>query len=175
MKKFRNSNLIMSIITSCTLVILLITLVFAWYTSKQQIGEIDATTKNVAVEYKFDDSTNKNVMNYNVKNLSFFDVDSTQELKYIKTMAVKMEINLKNNSSNEISYKVIFNSTKTETERNSTVVSRAYIDCVYYDLNDSLLLSRTTTIQGIKGLTDAGVTYSTVNNNVTATKDSLGL
>ena len=87
--------------------------VVAWYVSIIQTGEIDATTKNVALEYVFDNGILKNQTRYTVKNLAFFDVDSEDELEYIEPMAVKLSLKLKNNSSNKLKYTIIFQSEKS--------------------------------------------------------------
>ena len=55
-KKMRIINLIISIITPILLIISVVLIVsFGWYTKKQQIATIDATAKNVSVEYYFYD------------------------------------------------------------------------------------------------------------------------
>ena len=104
--------------------------VVAWYVSIIQTGEIDATTKNVAIEYVFNKEVLKNQTSYTVKNLAFFDEDSTDEIDYIEPMAVKLSIKLRNNSSNNIKYTIIFQSEKTivkdSTYSEITVTSSNY-------------------------------------------------
>lgn len=179
-KKLNILNLILSIVAPIALItVVVISIVFGWYTNRQQVANIDATTKNVAVEYTFDDDTEKNVLNYTVNNLAFFDIDSNDEdnnkieLRYLPVMAVKLSITLKNNSSNDINYKIIFESKKTiKNDSNDDPVSIAYIDCLFYDVKTNLtdnngdldIPSTLTTVEDIKGVSEAGITYTNVTN-----------
>ena len=114
MQKLKKFSLILSLIAPVLLVAATATVViFAWYVSMIQTGEIDASTKNLAIEYTFDNNTKKNQTKYTVKNLAFFDVDSTNEVSYIEAMATKLTINLKNNSSSSVKYTIIFQANKT--------------------------------------------------------------
>ncbi len=114
MQKLKKFSLILSLIAPVLLVAATATVViFAWYVSMIQTGEIDASTKNLAIEYTFDNNTKKNQTKYTVKNLAFFDVDSTNEVSYIEDMATKLTINLKNNSSSSVKYTIIFQANKT--------------------------------------------------------------
>ncbi len=173
-KKLKIFQIIISIVTPILLVtsvVLIIT--FGWYIKKQQTANINATTKNVSIEYTFDGDEETNVVNYTVSNLVFFDVDSTDEnkieLKYLPTMAVKLELNLKNNSTNDVTYKITFESVKqiaTETVSNETVdKSIAYIDCLFYDITS--IPNTVTTVSGIKSLTQNGVTYTNTSSTET--------
>jgi len=194
-KKLNILNLILSIVAPIALItVVVISIVFGWYTNRQQVANIDATTKNVAVEYTFDNDTEKNVLNYTVNNLAFFDIDSTDtnkiELRYLPVMAVKLTLKLKNNSSNNINYKITFESTKEiETDKTDTTkkTSIAYVDCLFYNVSGINPASTTfTTVESIKGATQAGITYTNVTNaNATtanpftttskAVRDSAGL
>ena len=196
-KKLNILNLILSIVAPIALItVVVISIVFGWYTNRQQVANIDATTKNVAVEYTFDNDTEKNVLNYTVNNLAFFDIDSNDEdnnkieLRYLPVMAVKLTLKLKNNSSNNINYKITFESTK-EIEKDKTDTTKktsiAYVDCLFYNVSGINPASTTfTTVESIKGATQAGITYTNVTNaNATtsnpftttskAVRDSAGL
>lgn len=152
-------------------VVLVIT--YGWYIKRQQTADINATTKNVAIEYTFDDDSTKNVVNYTVENIAFFDVDSTDEnkieLKYLPVMAVKLDINLRNKSSNDVSYKITFEASKeyvTETIEGEKVnKSIAYVDCLFYDVSN--IPSSVTTVEGIKSLPTDGVTYTNDDSTLT--------
>lgn len=114
MLKFKRIISILQLIAPVLLVAATATaVIYAWYVSMIQTGEIDASTKSMAIEYKFDDNTKKNQVRYTVKNLAFFDEDSENEVSYIEAMATKLTINLKNNSSNAVNYKIIFQAEKT--------------------------------------------------------------
>lgn len=152
---------------------IVLAITYGWYVKRQQTADINATTKNVAIEYTFDDDTTKNVVDYNVKHIAFFDVDSTDvnkiELKYLPTMAVKLELKLTNKSSNDVSYKITFESTKefvSETVGGNTVKkSIAYMDCLFYDITN--IPSSVTTVNGIKALSQEGVTYTNTPSSTT--------
>ncbi|MBQ6782547.1 MAG: hypothetical protein IJP63_00895 [Acholeplasmatales bacterium] len=163
-------KIIYNIISIAAPILLMAAVVFVitygWYVKRQQTADINATTKNVAIEYTFDDDTTKNVVEYKVENIAFFDADSTDdnkiELKYLPVMAVKLDIKLLNKSSNDVSYKITFEALKSivsETVEGNTVnKSIAYMDCVFYDITN--IPSSVTTVNGIKALTTDGVTYT---------------
>ena len=175
--KLKIINNILSIIAPILLIVVVVfSVLYGWYTNRQQVANIDATTKNVAVEYTFDDDTEKNVLNYSVDNLAFFDADSTDdnkiELKYLPVMAVKLTLNLKNNSTNNINYKVTFESAKSivyDEDDNTKKNSVAYIDCLFYDV-EGINMSTTslTTVNSIKALDTDGITYTNSSSTTTS-------
>ena len=181
-KKLNILNLILSIVAPIALItVVVISIVFGWYTNRQQVANIDATTKNVAVEYTFDNDTEKNVLNYTVNNLAFFDIDSNDEdnnkieLRYLPVMAVKLSITLKNNSSNNINYKVTFESAKDivkDDEDNDKSI--AYIDCLFYEDLDTTDMTTTsfTTVSSIKNTAQDGITYTPTATSSKAVCDS---
>ncbi len=180
--KLKIFNSILSIIAPILLIVVVVfSISYAWYTNRQQIANIDATTKNVAVEYTFDKDTEKNVLNYSVSNIAFFDADSEDEnkieLKYLPSMAVKLTLKLKNNSSNNISYKITFDSLKdvlTEKVEGETVnKSIAYIDCLFYDVEKlNLEDASLTTVNSIKDLDQDGIEYASNDTKASAIVDS---
>ena len=114
-------KLIMSIVAPVLLLMATASLiVVAWYVSVIQTGDLDATTKNLVVEYIFDNSKKSNESTYNISDIAFFDKNQEQELKYIKDMAIRLQIKLKNNSDNKIDYKVEFVSEKNIIYKNVT-------------------------------------------------------
>lgn len=168
-------KIIYNIISIAAPILLIAAVVFVitygWYVKRQQTADINATTKNVAIEYTFDDDTTKNVVEYKVENIAFFDADSTNgnkiELKYLPVMAVKLDIKLLNKSSNNVSYKVTFESLKSivsETVEGNTVnKSIAYMDCLFYNNSNSNTLvipENVTTVNGMKAVSTDGVTYT---------------
>lgn len=174
-KKLRIFQMIISIITPIMLAsTVVVVIIFGWYIKKQQTANINATTKNVSIEYTFDEDEEKNVVNYTVSNLVFFDADSNVdnkkiELKYLNDMAVKLDLTLKNKGTNDVKYKITFESVKqivTETvEGNSVNKSIAYVDCLFYNITS--IPNTVTTVSGIKALSQTGVTYT--NTSETAT------
>ena len=168
-------KIIYNIISIAAPILLIAAVVFVitygWYVKRQQTADINATTKNVAIEYTFDDDTTKNVVNYTVENISFFDADSTDnnkiELKYLPVMAVKLDIKLLNKSSNDVSYKITFEADKdivSETVEGNTVnKSIAYVDCLFYNnpnSNTLVIPENVTTVNGMKTVNTDGVTYT---------------
>ena len=97
------------------IVSILVSISYGWYTNTVLVGKIDAETKEVAFSYKLDDSTT-NIINYQVSNLAFFDVDSIDELKYFQSMHTVITIELENFSSDEVSFYLEFESVKSITE-----------------------------------------------------------
>lgn len=174
MKKFKNLNLIISIAAPVLLAIVLVIIVsYGWYIKRQQVATIDATAKNVSVEYSFDEDTHTNVYNYNVEHLVFFDSDSEFEFTYLDEMAVKLEVYLKNKGTTPVNYSIQFKSKKISTKDSSNnIISTAYIDCLYGMDFDSTVK----TINGAKAVSLPYVTYETITEGddtyVVATFDS---
>lgn len=178
-KKIRIFSTILSVVTPILLVATVVVIIsYGWYIKTQQTANIDASTKNVAIEYTFDEDETKNVVNYTVSNLAFFDMDSTDEnkieLKYLSTMAVSLDITLKNNSSNNVTYKLTFESLKdvlTETVDNvETTKSIAYVACLFYDITS--IPNSVSAIDEIMDLEDDGVTYTDDSTHFIASYDS---
>ena len=168
-------KIIYNIISIAAPILLIAAVVFVitygWYVKRQQTADINATTKNVAIEYTFDDDATKNVVNYTVENISFFDADSTDdnkiELKYLPVMAVKLDIKLLNKSSNDVSYKITFEAAKDivskTVEGNTVNKSIAYVDCLFYNnpnSNSLVIPENVTTVNGMKAVPTDGVTYT---------------
>ena len=179
-KRIRVFSNILSIVAPLMMLVTIIVFIsYGWYIKRQQTANIDASTKNVAVEYTFDEDETKNVLNYTVSNLVFFDensnVDSKKiELKYIYDMAVLMTVNLKNNSSNDITYKLTFASSKEYAyDDDDNVTSIAYISAII-DIDDILdgVTTSTTTVAGIRSIAQDGVTYTNTSAQFTAEYDS---
>lgn len=182
--KIKIFNLILSIVAPVLLVtVLVLALTYGWYMQRQQTATIDAKTKNLAVEYSFDDSEETNVIEYTVKNISFFDyskikedqtIESTQvEMKYLPIMAVKLDIKLKNNCDSNISYKIKFESTKViEKDDDDNVISIAYVDCVFNSMpNDTSSINEISELK----TNGNGVTYTNTSLSSVALLDSTTL
>ena len=171
------SNILSIFAPALFVVAVAITVIFGWYINTQQVANIDATTKNVAVEYTFDGGSEKNVLNYTVDNLAFFDADSTDddliELKYLPTMAIKLTLKLKNNSTNNINYTVTFESAKDivfDPNDDTVKKSVAYIDCLFYEDLDTTDMTTTsfTTVNSIKDAEQDGITYENTSTSATS-------
>ncbi len=173
--KMSRMNFILLVIAPIILAATVAVIVYAWYINNGLTGQIDATTKNVAIEYTFDGKqATKNTSRYAVSNMVFFDVEAEEELQYIDDMAVRLDINLINKSSNDASYIITFTSTKQVTTENNTDISIAYVDCLFdVDLNH---FTSAETISDIKETAVSGYTYTTSTSGgvtkVIATKNS---
>lgn len=146
----------------------------AWYTNVIQTGDLDATTKNMSIKYTINNSE-ENITSYNIANLVFFDSNSEQEGKYLNSMSFHIELSLTNNSSDEVSYIIKLESTKTVLkDDDNNEISKAYVACVY----DSTAVDTTghKTVDSYLVNNDAtqatGVTYENTTTSFTATKES---
>jgi len=146
----------------------------AWYTNVIQTGDLDATTKNMSIKYTINNSE-ENITSYNISNLVFFDSNSEQEGKYLNSMSFHIELSLTNNSSDEVSYTIKLESTKTVLkDDDDNEISKAYVACVYdstavdttgHKTVDSYLVNNQATQA-------TGVTYENATTSFTATKES---
>ena len=139
MENTPKSNLILKILMIATpllMALVAVVLVYAWYTNTIQTGEIDATTKNFTIEYTFDDDTEKNVLEYNVKDIAFFQYQSKNEIDFLEGEVVPFKIKLLNKSTSDMTYTITLKSTKTvltgtetnaQSEEVTVVKSVAYI------------------------------------------------
>ena len=138
-------NLILSIFTPIFVVVVTASLLYAWYTNTIQTGSLDASTQNVSIEYKINNSEDTNVLTYNISNLAFFDSTATQETKYLNTMAFRIDLNIKNKSKTAVGYRVLFESTKTVVQNsNNETISRAYPACIYDNVTPTSSLTTVT-------------------------------
>ena len=143
----------------------------AWYTNVIQTGDLDATTKNMSIKYTINNSK-ENITSYNISNLVFFDSNSEQEGKYLNSMSFHIELSLTNNSSDEVSYTIKLESTKTVLkDDDDNEISKAYVACVY----DSTAVDTTnhkTVDSYLVNNQATGVTYENTTTSFTATKES---
>ena len=147
----------------------------AWYTNVIQTGDLDATTKNMSIKYTINNSE-ENITSYNnISNLVFFDSNSENEGPYLNSMSFHIELSLTNNSSDEVSYTIKLESTKTVLkDDDDNEISKAYVACVYdstavdttgHKTVDSYLVNNQATQA-------TGVTYENATTSFTATKES---
>ena len=99
--------LVLSILTPILICGIAIGIITAWYTNVIQTGDINATTKNLAIEYEINGSE-KNITTYNITNLAFFDADDDYEGQFLSEMAFEIELHMTNKSSDTVNYKVEF-------------------------------------------------------------------
>ena len=159
-KRAKKLTVILSIMLPVLFVIATISIINAWYTNVIQTGEINASTQNLAIKYKINDST-ENITTYTIYNLAFFDADNENEGEYLEDMAFKITIDLENNSSTEVNYSIIFEANKVDTSKNNSVVSKAYPACVFDDV------TKDTTNHTTVNSYIANSTYNTYSNTTT--------
>ena len=148
MKKSKIINLIISIAAPILLVTAVVLIIsYGWYVRKQQIATIDANAKNLAIDYTFDSDSESNKLRYEINNLVFFDNNSEFEYQYLADMAVNMSVHITNKSSNPVSYKLTFSSSKI-----SDTNTVSYVDCLF-----SGIPAATSTIKTIE--TSVGTLY----------------
>lgn len=92
-----NRKLIFNLVATFVVLILVGTaLTFAWYTNTNKSSSMDYVSNGLVLSYKIEDETN--VEEYNIKDVVFFDVDSTKEGKYFTRSAVKLTLDISNYS-----------------------------------------------------------------------------
>ncbi len=122
---------VLYIVTPLLMVFTVVFLIYAWYTNTLQTGELDVTTKNFTIEYTFDENTEKNVLEYTVNDIAFFDYDAVEEIGFLEDEARPLDIHLKNTSESDMNYTVTFKATKTIlTGTNDSIQSVAYVGAV---------------------------------------------
>ena len=160
-------NLILSILTPVILIIITASVIHAWYTNTIQTGELDATTQNVSIEYKINNSES-NVLSYQITNLAFFDPTANQEGKYLNTMAFRINLSIKNNSKTAVSYRVLFESQKTiVNDTNNEAISKAYAACIYDNVTTTESLTNVTSFLSRDAATNGATAFSSEKNSTT--------
>jgi len=135
MKKSNIIVIVLAILAPILTLVVGISIIRAWYTNTIQTGELDATSKNVAIKYQLNSGT-ENVTTYTINNLAFFDADSENEGEFLELLALKIDLKLTNNSDNDVKYTIKFESTKTiltktDDEENEITTSIAYAACAF--------------------------------------------
>lgn len=127
----------LSILASVVIIFITISMVRAWYTNAIQTGDINAETKELSIKYQLNEGS-ENIVEYNnITNLAFFDIDSDEEGKYLRAMAFKIDIDLENNSTDNVSYEIKFESAKTiKKDSSNNEISIAYAACIFDNVSD---------------------------------------
>ena len=178
-KKLNIMIVILSILAPILVLGIGIGLIAAWYTNVIQTGDINASTKNVSIIYTINDRTEENETTYSINNLVFFDSDSDKEGRYLETMSCKIRLNITNNSSDSVKYKVRFESDKVKLQANDTVTSSAYAACVFDDVTKDLTGHKTVdSYLANKETSQANITYdkqAETNTKFVAEKEIMAL
>ena len=144
-----NKKIIKPVILSITAIVILVisTIVYAWYTNTDRVNqEIDGSTDDIVLDYNINNEE-ITTTSYTISNLTFFDIDNKNELKYLSSMAVCLELNITNYSKSAVDVTVSFKSDKQEKKDGETVISNAYVQgIVSKSKNDFLATTDKTTI-----------------------------
>lgn len=126
-----NKKIIKPVILSITAIVILVisTIVYAWYTNTDRVNqEIDGSTDDIVLDYNINDAETTTT-SYKISNLTFFDIDNENELKYLSSMAVCLKLNITNYSKNDVDVTVSFDSIEQEKkDENEKVISNAYVE-----------------------------------------------
>lgn len=104
---------------------IVVSTVLGWYTNVNQMGEINANTKNVGFSYTINGEELQED-EYQISNLAFFDVDSMYEGSYFSDMCFEIKLNVKNITDTPLNYSITFESEKLKTAG----VTSSYVGCV---------------------------------------------
>lgn len=121
-----NKKIIKPIILSITAIVILVisTIVYAWYTNVDRVNqELDGSTNDIVLDYTIN-SEASTTKNYSISNLTFFDINSNEETKYLSSMAIKVKLNIKNYSKNAVDVTITFDTNKDD--------SNAYVDGIVW-------------------------------------------
>lgn len=125
-----NKKIIKPVILSITAIVILVisTIVYAWYTNTDRVNqEIDGSTDDIVLDYNINNEETTTTP-YTISNLTFFDIDNENELKYLSSMAVCLKLNITNYSKSAVDVTVSFKSDKQEKKDGETVISNAYVE-----------------------------------------------
>ena len=104
---------------------IIISTILGWYTNVNQTGHIDANTKNVGFSYTINGEELEED-EYEINNLTFFDIDSMFEGDYFNDMCFEIELNVKNITESPLNYSIKFEGEKYIT----TGITNSYVACV---------------------------------------------
>ncbi len=74
--------------------------IFAWYTNTKKSESLDYVSNGLVISYALEGEDN--VEEYDVENIVFFDIDSSNEGKYFSMSAVKLTLEISNYSSTAV-------------------------------------------------------------------------
>lgn len=148
-------KLIVLITSVVFLLVISITSIYAWYINQERIEVLNPSTNGIVFSYKIDDTSITNET-FDVKDVAFFDVDSSYEGKYFTDMAVIIAFDVTNKSSRAIN--IEFSYTLPESEENP------YIACIFS--NSNTIDSKDATGSVEEYLEDNGLTNEATIENV---------
>ena len=150
---------ILIILMPLLIALVAIPMIYGWYVRTIRTGKIDGSTKNVSINYFLDNGRTSatNSLTYTIDNLTFFDIDNTDETSYFDQMMCDLELKLINTSSSDMTYTVTFTSTKRDVlDGESNLISRSYVAC-YFSKTPTTTISALKTNGTVSGNT---ITYT---------------
>lgn len=138
-----NKKIIKPVILSITAIVILVisTIVYAWYTNTDRVNqEIDGSTDDIVLDYNINDEKTTTT-SYTINNLTFFDIDNENELKYLSSMAVCLKLNITNYSKSDVDVTVSFDSIEQEKKDGDTVISNAYVEGIVSTKEEEFLVT----------------------------------
>lgn len=96
-----NKKMILNIFRLLIVVGLLSTVTFAWFAMQRRTGPIDIDSGDVQFSFKVDDSITQE---FSTSRLTFFDIDSPDEVSYFIPMAIEIKITVYNTSNVDLNY-----------------------------------------------------------------------
>lgn len=98
-----NRKLIFNIVATFVVLIVVATaLTFAWYTNTNKSSSVDYVSDGSVIEYTINNSSQKNVEQFDVEGVAFFDVDNVNEGFYFTDMAVCVKFTITNYSKHPV-------------------------------------------------------------------------
>ncbi len=104
-------------------------IIFAWYTNTMKSSSVEIDTNGVSIAYKINTDQTVNVEEYDIENISFFDIESPNEAYYLTSMAVCLKFNVVNYSSTAVDVSLMQD---TQAYTLGTTVSNGVISVYKY-------------------------------------------
>ena len=84
-------------------------IIFAWYTNTKKIAPVEIDTNGISISYTINSDSTMNVDNYDIENISFFDVNSPNEAFYLPSMAINLKFSFVNYSTSDVNVTLMQN------------------------------------------------------------------
>ena len=116
---------------------------YAWWAQNFHVQSIDASTTGIVFSYNVDEGS-ENSKTFNVKNLSFFDIDNEGEGDYFFNMVCVVEVNLTNVCKTDIDIEI-------KAKLDDVDTTAPYISCVVSDTlySDEIVYNNKTVLEVI--------------------------
>lgn len=102
----------------------------AWYINTRKTEPVEIVTNGTTISYRINSSTEQNLESYDVENISFFDINATNEAYYLPSMAVNLKFSIANYSTTAVNVKL---SQDTQEYRLGTAVDNGVVSVYKYE------------------------------------------